>query len=335
LLFIKVKTPRKKRAYGAPIRIGTILRSTLDFLNSLANAMALRPVSGHCLCSRLHVALACFVALLIGAPCVCAQTPNGLDNPEATLESDSEGWVPSFRSVGQDALTIARAPFTLSDSQKLLMLGASGVVLSGMSVLDEPVHRRLNGRSGALSTSTGPLAAPGRWYDQMGPDRVALGTVGALAVSGLALQRRSFTRTSVRVLEAVAYTKLVTGFAKGLFSRSRPFAGEGALAGEPGTFDGAHANTSMPSGHTARAFAIASVLAHQADRWYVSLPAYGMAGSVGLERIRSGDHWLTDVAVGGALGYLIGRVVSSPPSSDDVTYTPIVSTDRVGLTIQF
>jgi len=137
-------------------------------------------------------------------------------------------------------------------------------------------------------------------------------------------------------VEAVAYTKLVTGFAKGLFSRSRPFAGKGAFAGEPGTFDGAHPNTSMPSGHTARAFAIASVLAHQADRWYVSLPAYGMAGSVGLERIRSGDHWLTDVAVGGALGYLIGRVVSSPPStSGDVSYTPIVSTDRIGLTIQF
>lgn len=298
--------------------------------------MALRFVSGHCLCPQRRAALVCLVALFVGAPCVCAQTPDDPNDPEPALEPDSKGWVPSFRSMGQDALTIAEAPFTLSDSQQLLMLGVSGVVISGMSVLDEPVRRRLNSRSGALSTSTGPLAAPGRWYDHVGPDQVALGTVGALAVSGLALQRRSFTRTSVRVLEAVAYTKLVTGFAKGLFSRSRPYAGKGAFAGKPGTFDGAHTNTSMPSGHTARAFAIASVLAHQADRWYVSLPAYGIAGSVGAERIRSGDHWLTDVAVGGALGYLIGRVVSSPPSSsDDVTYTPIVSTDRVGLTIQF
>lgn len=298
--------------------------------------MALRLVSGDYLCSQRCAALACFVALLIGAPCVCAQTPGGLNDPESVLEPGSKGWVPSLRSMGRNALTIAEAPFSLSRSQQLLALGASGVVVSTMSVLDEPVHRRLNGRSGALSTGTDPLAAPGRWYDRMGPDQVALGTAGALAASGLALQRRSFTRTSVRVLEAVVYTKLVTGFAKGLFSRSRPYVEKGAFAGEPGTFDGAHPNTSMPSGHTARAFAIASVLAHQADRWYVSLPAYGMAGSVGLERIRSGDHWLTDVAVGGALGYLIGRVVTSPPSSSNgVTYTPIVSTDRVGLTIQF
>ncbi len=238
--------------------------------------------------------------------------------------------------MGQNALTIAETPFALSESQQLLMLGASGVVVSAMSVLDRPLYHRLDDRSGSVSASTGLLAAPGRWYDRMGPDQVALGTAGVLAAGGLALQRRSVTRTSVRVLEAVAYTKLVTGFAKGLFSRARPFTGNGPLAGAPGTFDGAHPKTSMPSGHTARAFAIASVLAHETDRWYVSLPAYGMATSVGLERVRSGDHWLTDVAVGGTLGYLIGRVVSSPPSpSGEVTYTPIVSTDRVGLTIQF
>jgi hypothetical protein len=60
-----------------------------------------------------------------------------------------------------------------------------------------------------------------------------------------------------------------------------------------------------------------------------------MVTTVELERIHRGDHWVADVAVGG-LGDLIGRVVSSPPSaSDDVTYTPIVSTDRMGLRIQF
>lgn len=267
---------------------------------------------------------------------MCAQTPGALDDPDPAVDSNPRGWVPSLRSMGQNALTIAEAPFSLSSSQQLLALGTSGVVVSAMSVLDRPVHRQLDGSSGSVSASTGLLATPGRWYDRAGPDPVALGTAGVLAAGGLALQRRSVTRTSVRVLEAVAYTKLVTGFAKGLFSRARPYVGNGPIAGEPGSFDGAHTHTSMPSGHTARAFAIASVLAHEADRWYVSVPAYGVAVSVGLERIHSGDHWVTDVAVGGTLGYLIGRVVSSPPSaSGDVTYTPIVSTDRVGLTIQF
>ena len=254
---------------------------------------------------------------------------------EGGSASRPDGWVPSLRSMGQDALTIAEAPFTLSRSQQLLTLGASGVLLSAMSALDRPVYRGLQDRSAPPTAPTALAATPGQWYDRLGPDRAALGTAGLLAAGGLLLQRRSFTRTSVRVLEAVAYTKVVTGVAKGLFSRSRPFVGAGPFAGEPGSFDGVHSRTSMPSGHTARAFAIASVLAHQADRWYVSAPAYGLAASVGMERIRSGDHWLTDVAVGGALGYFIGRVVSSaPPASNEVQYTPILSTDRVGLSIQ-
>jgi membrane-associated phospholipid phosphatase len=164
---------------------------------------------------------------------------------------------------------------------------------------------------------------------------MALSTAGLLAASGVVLQRRSFTRTSVRVIEALVYTKLVTGLAKSAINRSRPFDAPGALTADPGSFSSKHEELSMPSGHTARAFAVASVLAHQSGRWYVSVPAYGMAASVGLERVRSGDHWLTDVMVGGTLGYLIGRSVSGSRSGEDVTYTPILSTDRVGVTVRF
>jgi membrane-associated phospholipid phosphatase len=169
----------------------------------------------------------------------------------------------------------------------------------------------------------------------VGPDRAALGTAGLLAASGLMLQRRDLTRTSARVVEALVYTKLVTGLAKSAFNRTRPFAEGGPYTADPGAFSGEHEKLSMPSGHTARAFAVASVLAHQSGRWYVSVPAYGMAASVGLERVHSGDHWLTDVMVGGALGYLIGRSVSTPRSRTGVQYTPLLSTDRVGLRIRF
>jgi membrane-associated phospholipid phosphatase len=142
-----------------------------------------------------------------------------------------------------------------------------------------------------------------RSADAQDPER----SVGVGCRRNWALGRRDLTRTSVRVVEAVLLTKAVTGFAKSFVNRSRPFARKGPLTADPGEFDGKHSKLSMPSGHTARAFAVASVLAHQADRRYVSVLAYGGAASVGLERVRSGDHWLTDVVVGGTLGYLIGR----------------------------
>lgn len=265
--------------------------------------------------------------------CVCAQS---ITLEREVSASGNEGrWVPSLRTMGRNTVDIVEAPFRLSPSQQLLTLGAAGLVASTAGTLDESVYRYTSTHSGAVSRATRPFAAPGRWYDRVGPDRMALGTAGLLAVSGLALRRRPMTRTSVRVVEALVYTKLVTGLAKSALNRSRPFAAPNALTADPGAFSSRHDELSMPSGHTARAFAVASVLAHQSNRWYVSMPAYGMATSVALERVRSGDHWLTDVMVGGTLGYLIGRSVSTSSADRDVRYTPILGTDRVGLSIRF
>lgn len=264
----------------------------------------------------------------------CGQDAAPAPDP-GRVSPDPGPWVPSFRTMGQDAVDIATAPFELSPSQQLLTLGAIGLVASTAAAVDEPAYRYTSVRSGTVSNITSPLAGPGRWYDRVGPDRMALSTAGLLAASGVVLQRRSFTRTSVRVVEALVYTKLVTGLAKSAVNRSRPFAASGALTADPGEFSSKHEELSMPSGHTARAFAVASVLAHQSGRWYVSVPAYGMAASVAAERVRSGDHWLTDVMVGGALGYFIGRSVSTSPSNQGVSYTPVLGTDRVGLRVHF
>lgn len=286
---------------------------------------------------RLRFSLGTFLcALLLACPLrLCAQSPASLPGNPPSL-SDRDPWVPSLRTLGQDAIDIATAPFKLSRSQQFLTLGGTGLVFSTVAALDRPAYQSASMHSGTVSRVTGPLAAPGRWYDHVGPDRFAIGTAGLLAVSGLALQRRDVTRTSVRVVEALVYTKLVTGLAKSVFNRSRPFTGHSPLSADPGAFSSAHEKLSMPSGHTARAFAVASVLAHQAGRWYVSVPAYGVAASVAMERVRSGDHWMTDVMVGGALGYLIGRSVSSPRSNPNaVSYTPILSTDRIGLSVRF
>ncbi len=277
------------------------------------------------------------VLLAICPAGACGQAaPSAPGEALVAPSTDPGPWVPSLRTIGQDAVDIVEAPFSLSRSQRWLTLGAAGVVASTAMVLDRPTYHRASVGDGAVSHTAHSLAVPGRWYDRMGPDRAILGTAGLLAASGLVLQRRDFTRTSVRVVEALVYTKLVTSFAKGAVSRSRPFAQSGALAAEPGAFTSEHAALSMPSGHTARAFAVASVLAHEFDRWYVSAPAYGIATSVAVERVQSGDHWLTDVMVGGVLGYLIGRSISPTPSEpDEVTYTPVLSTNRVGLSVQF
>ena len=58
----------------------------------------------------------------------------------------------------------------------------------------------------------------------------------------------------------------------------------------------------MPSGHTSSAFATATALSLKYPEWYVIVPAYVWASSVGLSRMHLGLHYPTDVLAGAALG---------------------------------
>ena len=67
---------------------------------------------------------------------------------------------------------------------------------------------------------------------------------------------------------------------------------------------------SFPSGHTTVAFAAATVFAME-YREYRAVPilAYSAATAIGLSRIVQNQHWISDVMVGAALGFLTGRQV--------------------------
>ena len=68
---------------------------------------------------------------------------------------------------------------------------------------------------------------------------------------------------------------------------------------------------SFPSGHTAAAFASASVLQRHFG-WKVGLPAYGAATYVAAQRVQGKRHYLSDVMFGAAVGVVSGRTVTMP-----------------------
>jgi membrane-associated phospholipid phosphatase len=59
---------------------------------------------------------------------------------------------------------------------------------------------------------------------------------------------------------------------------------------------------SFPSGHTSLAFTTAASLSLQFKKWYVVVPAYLWAASVGYSRIYLGVHYPSDVLGGAAVG---------------------------------
>ncbi len=112
----------------------------------------------------------------------------------------------------------------------------------------------------------------------------------------------------VPIAETMVVTQWVTRMVKLAVARERPYA-------HYGVSESAEANLSFPSGHTSRAFALATsagLIAHV--RGYSIEPivwAVGMslAGTSAYLRIAADSHYLTDVLAGAALGASAGLTV--------------------------
>src|SRR5437868_406724 len=99
--------------------------------------------------------------------------------------------------------------------------------------------------------------------------------------------------------EAAVNGVIVGEAMKLVFQRPRPNASHAGSFGAGGA--------SFPSEHALLAWSIASVIAHEYPGPLTKLLAYGAATGVSLSRVTARQHFPSDVVVGSALGYLIGR----------------------------
>jgi undecaprenyl-diphosphatase len=65
-------------------------------------------------------------------------------------------------------------------------------------------------------------------------------------------------------------------------------------------------STSFPSGHSASAFAFASVVGKEIP--VISGPLRGLAGAVAYSRVHTGVHYPNDVIIGSIIGASIGDI---------------------------
>ena len=108
--------------------------------------------------------------------------------------------------------------------------------------------------------------------------------------------------TANMAVSALASAAIMTQGMKYMTGRARP------NMPNAGDFTGPHGGagySSFPSGHTAAAFAVATVLANRRpdQKWLY----YGLATAVGVARVRKSAHFPSDVLVGAAVGMYAGN----------------------------
>ncbi|MBZ5612871.1 MAG: phosphatase PAP2 family protein [Acidobacteriia bacterium] len=102
--------------------------------------------------------------------------------------------------------------------------------------------------------------------------------------------------------EAAVNSTAVAFLFKAITQRPRPLE-----ADHNGTFF--QGGSSFPSEHSAIAWSVASVLAHEYPGPLTKLAAYGLASAVTVTRVTGKQHFSADVVVGSALGWYFGRQI--------------------------
>jgi PAP2 superfamily len=123
---------------------------------------------------------------------------------------------------------------------------------------------------------------------------VELGTGLATYFIGHATGKPQLASFGADVIRAQVLTQVFVQGTKFAVQRQRPDASD---------------SMSFPSGHSASAFATATVV-QQHFGWKAGIPAYAFAGFVGASRMASGKHYLTDVLIGAGFGIAAGRTVT-------------------------
>ncbi|MEG3167799.1 phosphatase PAP2 family protein [Sphingomonas sp. LB3N6] len=164
-------------------------------------------------------------------------------------------------------------------------------------------HKAAEHRDKPVVKATGFLAEIG---DQPQLVVTSIGTV----VIGLISRRPDVIRGGVRMLAAHAAATFVKSAIKSSIDRTRPATAieDGKARFEPGKSD-AHEQTSFPSGHTAGAVAVARAMSRDVDG--AGAPAALISSAVAAAQPVNGKHYLSDLVVGAAVGWVAEALVSA------------------------
>ncbi|WP_204245780.1 phosphatase PAP2 family protein, partial [Paracoccus sp. S4493] len=160
-------------------------------------------------------------------------------------------------------------------------------------------------------------------------DQIPLSIVCAAMIGGGAIAGRpQVTQAGLKMMTAHVLANSVKRIIKNNFKRTRPkvMIEEQTYECEAGESEGGH-DTSFPSGHTAGAVAVATVMAR--DLPQTAVPALAIAAMIAGIQVPRGKHYPIDVAAGAVLGLAAACVVHAFWPESRETRKPIAEHSRL------
>lgn len=159
------------------------------------------------------------------------------------------------------------------------------------------------------------IASDSWWSKQVNPSHIQtslhisdygtysmIGLTGASFLFGQMTHNDHLGETGLLTGEAAINATGVAYLFKEVTQRQRPYQ-------DNGNGDFFKGGSSFPSEHSAIAWSIASVWAHEYPGWFSQMAAYGLASAITITRVTAKQHFPSDVIVGSALGWYFGRQV--------------------------
>jgi len=196
------------------------------------------------------------------------------------------------RNIFADQKNFVSAPFHMTDSDlhwAIPLAFAGAALIASDTAIEKHVPTDPSTVSHAATASNAGLAAMG-----------AVG--GGMFLWGHLTHNDQERETGLLAGEAGLDAFLDTEVLGYAFGRDRPFTGNGR-----GQFF--QGSDSFPSQHAAISWAIASVIAHEYPGPLTQFLAYGLATGVDAARFVGQKHFASDLVVGSALGWYLGRQV--------------------------
>lgn len=243
-----------------------------------------------------------------------APFPTPTVSPTPSLEREF------FKNILRDQKAIWTSPFHLKRKDVKWMIPA-GIGMGALITTD-----RITGDEIA-ELDRGATAS--RIFSYPGSTSGVAAVAATFYIVGRRINSARARETGILSAQAALDSLIVGGALKAASQRARPE----AIRERSEFFDG---GSSFPSGHSLQAWSVATIIANEyRHNGKVQVAAYSIASAVSVARFTVGKHYISDVLVGSALGYMIGRYVyhahhretieSSAENEDEMSKWPTIT----------